>query len=254
MTRKTMLTLLGLAILVAIPLVSNAANIRPYVPGSSPEYSVQQIMDGTSIPALTGWQGYNAITDQSTVAYWSGDPQNLDSVFKLRIELSAWDSTNSMGLYSHSNPLNTLQIIPGGAFGPNASYTINWYASDPSRTSGFILGFDGANPVFTTFSGFSMNDFGLYFETQYNRWYSEDALNTTDSGNPHILAYQSKISPYNWFFAFEDMAFNAGSDRDFNDMIVTAESLAPVPEPGTMMLLGSGLVGLAGWGRKKFRK
>jgi hypothetical protein len=46
-----------------------------------------------------------------------------------------------------------------------------------------------------------------------------------------------------------------GSGIQPNDglsILFNGSSVAPVPEPSTMLLLGSGLIGLAGYGRKKF--
>ncbi len=42
-----------------------------------------------------------------------------------------------------------------------------------------------------------------------------------------------------------------GGDRDWTDMTVMSSDIAPVPEPATMLLFGTGLIGLAGIARRK---
>jgi hypothetical protein len=50
-----------------------------------------------------------------------------------------------------------------------------------------------------------------------------------------------------------DTSWNLGG-KDISHITLWDTGNNPVPEPATLLLLGSGLVGLAGFGRKKFKK
>lgn len=50
------------------------------------------------------------------------------------------------------------------------------------------------------------------------------------------------------------VGFVMGGTSGFRAVDSIDLQIAPVPEPGTLMLLGSGLIGLAGYGKRRFKK
>ncbi|HPL62815.1 MAG TPA: PEP-CTERM sorting domain-containing protein [Syntrophales bacterium] len=66
-------------------------------------------------------------------------------------------------------------------------------------------------------------------------------------GQDHMVAW--RLGEDDYVIAWEDF-FGLG-DRDYNDLVVELSDVTPVPEPMSIILLGSGLAGMAGLRRKR---
>jgi hypothetical protein len=98
--------------------------------------------------------------------------------------------------------------------------------------------------------GQAMKDqFGGTVDTDLNFFTDYDTLGI--GGALFIEEWVVGASLRGWQYAYDG---DLSSVLESNLILTDISDVAPVPEPSTIVLMGLGLVGLAGFGRKKFKK
>jgi hypothetical protein len=134
-----------------------------------------------------------------------------------------------------------------------------YFAGNPGSAQYFSPGLTAAFPADTD-GIFAINDWpavfttgviGIFDDTTLSGGdikYTELALNSGGLSQSNGLIFQ--ISPCHYIVAFEDGAgARSLGDYDYNDLVLNVVT-CPAPIPGSLLLLGSGLIGVLGLRRK----
>jgi hypothetical protein len=242
--------LLAVAFLVSVSAAKadpiNLVNTRPVAvgPPASGEASLQSILDG-----IFGAGVVNAATNQQAVGMWgvASNPPVISPT--LVVEWAGNAGSNTFGIWSgtDTSSLTLVPIFLPAAQGSTAQGVATLFWSGGLLSVGAPFGSCGTTiNCVSNVAGISPNYFGFYITGPGGTWFTVDQLN--GAAGAQAIAYMSPTATDTFAIAFEDLA---NGDNDYNDMVVRIESITPVPEPGTLALFGTGLIGIAGLVRRK---
>ena len=238
------------AVLAALALAGTQAHAACTF-GNSNEPSLQNTLD--SLLGSGALDATTACVDDGDDAAWStiGSIGEIDIV----LELAGNAATNSFGVYDLNDPNARLSIFDGGdSVGDQAVLRLR-QTVEGWRVSVQDLGGRGWTHQFL-----STGAFGFYLSTGANATFFSQTARNAD-GVDHLYAYQGTGTAFlsgplsgevftarDYLLAWEDLA--GGGDRDYQDFVAVVQDITPVPLPTTMIMLMSGLIGLAGVSRR----
>lgn len=190
--------------------------------------------------ALPTWVG-NTTTGAAANNFWFTNANATSPVGAvMQVEIAGYAAGNVFGWVATTatgalaGPLNVL--FPGAA---GAGSTVTFSLGSATHYAFWLLTPTG-NLFFTT-SGANMNSTGgSAFTTEQH--FALFAPNTNNVNSVFYLGMEDT--------QFGALPAAAGADRDYNDMVV---KITHVPEPGTLALFGTGLLGIAGVIRRRLK-
>jgi hypothetical protein len=190
-----------------------------------------------------GW-GLNAEDDQMTANH-------------------SWSLTNASGashmVFYHENPSD----ISFGIYSSAGLQEVTVFDDKDTPVAMATVSFDAGNIlvvqywdaggllISNAFHAFSGENFGFWIADDTNKYYSNEKRN--DVNNNNIFGEEEDIAllVYNADPGSYVFAGDIDGNGTFANIVTQAESIHPSPEPASMVLLGIGLLGLAGLARKK---
>ena len=246
------------ALLAASLIAVSASASAAVISGNELQNGLNNITDGNFYDVNTS----QVANDEVWTITSSGG-----SVNRLIFEFAGFSNVAEFGIYDVNNTANRVEIFNGASCGTyqcgsNLGLNFEVLANMTGTTYQSLLNGSSAT--------FSSSTYGYYLNSGAGTFFSQAHLNTElglGVDADHMVAYKGDDStriditggtnykPFSsgeYILAWEDLSLS-NSDYDYTDFVVLVESVAPVSEPGTLALLGLGILGL-GFARRKQAK